>query len=102
MLRRRFSGIVVAALFGMVVGGATRIATAGEANEQAGGAGQVVKAEAPNGDESCPVTGEKIDRKDLAKAYKYEYKGKTYYFCCAACVSSFKENPEKYIGKAKE
>lgn len=44
---------------------------------------------------SCPVTGEKI-AKD--KAYsKVEYKGKTYYFCCAGCPEKFMKNPEKYV-----
>jgi Cu+-exporting ATPase len=28
---------------------------------------------------------------------KVEYKGKTYYFCCAGCDTKFKENPEKYL-----
>lgn len=26
-----------------------------------------------------------------------EYKGKTYYFCCAGCASKFKADPEKYL-----
>ncbi|MBI5701373.1 YHS domain-containing protein [Candidatus Saganbacteria bacterium] len=44
---------------------------------------------------ACPVTGEKI-AKD--KAYsKVEYKGKTYYFCCAGCPEKFMKNPEKYV-----
>lgn len=28
---------------------------------------------------------------------KVEYKGKTYYFCCAGCDTKFKDNPEKYL-----
>ncbi|HDQ25721.1 MAG TPA: YHS domain-containing protein [bacterium] len=27
----------------------------------------------------------------------WEYKGKTYYFCCAGCPEAFKKDPEKYI-----
>lgn len=27
------------------------------------------------------------------------YKGKTYYFCCAACKDKFEKEPEKYVGK---
>lgn len=43
---------------------------------------------------TCPVMGTKMDK---AKAYgKTEYKGKTYYFCCAGCPGEFKKNPEKY------
>lgn len=26
----------------------------------------------------------------------YEYKGKTYHFCCKDCVAEFKKDPEKY------
>lgn len=48
----------------------------------------------------CPVMGTKMDP---AKAYgKTEYKGKTYYFCCAACPELFKKDPEKYIKKYEE
>lgn len=28
--------------------------------------------------------------------YKYEYQGKTYYFCCGECLEEFKKNPSKY------
>ena len=30
---------------------------------------------------------------------KFEYKGKTYYFCAPGCMHMFKEDPEKYISK---
>ena len=46
------------------------------------------------GNKICPVTGEKIDEKTKAT---YEYEGKIYNFCCAMCVDTFKEDPEKYI-----
>lgn len=29
------------------------------------------------------------------------YKGKTYGFCCADCVTEFKKDPEKYAANAK-
>ena len=46
----------------------------------------------------CPVLGEKAYKK-----YSYDYKGKTYYFCCTDCISKFKANPEKYLkGEVKE
>ncbi|MEK7376663.1 MAG: YHS domain-containing protein [Candidatus Margulisiibacteriota bacterium] len=42
----------------------------------------------------CPITGTMINP---AKAYsKTDYKGKTYYFCCAGCPEEFKKNPGKY------
>ena len=44
----------------------------------------------------CPVTKEKVD--DISKASsKTVYKGKTYYFCCAGCETTFAKNPAKYI-----
>jgi len=44
---------------------------------------------------TCPVTGETIAKGDAAGSM--EYKGKTYYFCCAGCIAKFKADPEKYI-----
>ncbi|MDD3926428.1 MAG: YHS domain-containing protein [bacterium] len=35
-----------------------------------------------------------------SKAKVYNYKGKTYYFCCDKCVTSFKKAPEKYLKEA--
>lgn len=43
----------------------------------------------------CPVSGDKVDGKTT-----YEYKGKTYNFCCPACIDEFRKNPEKYSAKA--
>jgi len=54
-------------------------------------------AEAKAGDEEvvCPVMGVKMKK---SKAHSsWEYKGKTYYFCCAGCPEAFKKDPEKYI-----
>lgn len=48
----------------------------------------------------CPVSGHKI-KKSEAKI-TYEYKGKTYYFCCENCKKEFIENPEKYTQKKEE
>lgn len=50
------------------------------------------------GNKICPVTGGKIEKKTEVT---YEYKGKIYSFCCAACIPEFQKNPEKYIGKVK-
>jgi len=44
-----------------------------------------------------PVCGMSVDEK-TAK-FKFELMGKTYYFCCAACMEKFKANPHKYIKK---
>jgi len=40
----------------------------------------------------CPVTGEDADP-DVS----YTHNGKTYYFCCAGCITRFKKDPAKYI-----
>jgi YHS domain-containing protein len=45
----------------------------------------------------CPVLGGKA-----SPSISYQYKGKTYYFCCAACINDFKKNPEKYLSRIKE
>ncbi len=46
-----------------------------------------------------PVCGMSVVKAN-AKA-TYDYKGKTYYFCCAGCKASFEKDPEKYLAKAK-
>jgi YHS domain-containing protein len=43
----------------------------------------------------CPVMGNEV--KDPENAASSEYKGKTYYFCCAGCKPKFDADPEKYI-----
>jgi len=47
----------------------------------------------------CPVTGSKF--KPTKQSPSYEYKGKTYQFCCPGCVEMFKKNPEKYLSRIK-
>ena len=47
----------------------------------------------------CPVMGSVV--KDPSTAQHSEYKGHTYYFCCAGCKPLFDANPEKYVGKQK-
>jgi Cu+-exporting ATPase len=34
-------------------------------------------------------------------AGKYEYQGKTYYFCCTRCLERFRANPEQFLKPAK-
>lgn len=46
---------------------------------------------------TCPVTNEAI--KDLKKAPKVQYEGRTIYVCCRRCVSEFNSNPAKYASK---
>lgn len=48
------------------------------------------------GNTVCPVSGDKIDEKVKAT---YTYEGKTYNFCCAMCIDSFKKDPQEYIKK---
>jgi len=44
---------------------------------------------------TCPVMGTKFKVK--ANTQVADYKGKSYYFCCASCHKPFEKNPEKYI-----
>ena len=44
-----------------------------------------------------PVCLMKINKATAAASW--EYKGTTYYFCCANCLKSFKQNPDKYLAQ---
>ncbi len=46
----------------------------------------------------CPV----MPNEKASKEYSYEYKDKTYYFCCPACIEAFESDPEKYAAKIKD
>jgi YHS domain-containing protein len=46
---------------------------------------------------TCPVMGGKINKEIYA-----DHEGKRVYFCCAACLPKFQENPEEYLAKMKE
>lgn len=48
----------------------------------------------------CPVSG-KVIKKSEAKD-TYEYKGKSYYFCCPNCKQKFIVDPEKYATGLEE
>ena len=43
---------------------------------------------------TCPVMGGDIDKSVFVIA-----DGRKIYFCCPACVETFKKDPEKYIAK---
>jgi YHS domain-containing protein len=43
---------------------------------------------------TCPVMGGKINNDIYA-----DYEGKRVYFCCEACISTFKKDPAKYLKK---
>jgi YHS domain-containing protein len=42
-----------------------------------------------------PICG--MDVKDGPNAIKYDYKGKTYYFCSPGCRRAFEKDPEKAL-----
>ncbi len=56
----------------------------------------VSAAEKPSSHEiaqkTCPVMGNPINPDIYV-----DYKGRRIYFCCKACISAFKKNPEKYL-----
>lgn len=64
----------------------------------AASAEQTSKAIVYSGNEVCPVTGEKIGQKAMVTS---EYEGKIYNFCCAACIDTFKKDPERYLKDMK-
>ena len=45
----------------------------------------------------CPVMGGTINKDVYA-----DYEGKRVYFCCEACISTFKKDPAKYVKKLEE
>jgi len=57
------------------------------------------QAAAPQGkaQATCPVMGEKIDKKIFA-----DYEGKRVYFCCPDCVKTFNKEPQKYVKKLED
>lgn len=44
-----------------------------------------------------PVCGMTVDPE--SKDLRYEYKGKTYFFCCEHCLNMFRKDPERYISE---
>lgn len=44
---------------------------------------------------TCPVSGEKLSKKDVF----VDYKGRRVYFCCPKCPPEFKKDPAKYLAK---
>ena len=64
---------------------------------------QTMPLEAPVnvGNKTCPVSGEALGQEGM-EPVTYEYEGKVYNFCCAACIEEFKKNPEKYSAIAEE
>ncbi len=45
-----------------------------------------------------PVCGMEVNPKTAAA--KYEYSGKTYYFCAPGCKRAFEKNPTQYLDEA--
>lgn len=43
---------------------------------------------------TCPVMGADIDQKIYV-----DYQGQRIYFCCAGCIDTFQENPDKYMAQ---
>jgi len=47
----------------------------------------------------CPVTDEPLG--SMGVPLKVKVKGQDLFVCCAGCVNSVKNNPEKYLGKLR-
>jgi YHS domain-containing protein len=52
------------------------------------------------GNKHCPVSGREVGQ--MGPPIKVEYNGKVYNLCCPGCVSSFKNDPEKYSKIAED
>ena len=48
----------------------------------------------PAGNKFCPVSGDKVSKKDFM-----DYNGKRYKLCCPMCAGKFKKNPTMYLAK---
>ncbi|OGS20541.1 MAG: hypothetical protein A2252_09790 [Elusimicrobia bacterium RIFOXYA2_FULL_39_19] len=55
---------------------------------------RVAKADEVGKEQLCPVMNEKFKVSKVTQVA--DYKGKSYYFCCAMCPGQFEKNPEKY------
>ncbi len=97
---RKILLVIIAGLFILGIGKIVLAMSCGDHNSSQ----QLVAS--PNGNEPaainvgnkiCPVSGEKIGEGNSVDAATFEYQGKIYNFCCAACIEEFKQNPDKYI-----
>jgi P-type Cu+ transporter len=57
-------------------------------------------AATPGGGFIDPVCGMSVD--PATSAGKYDFEGKTYYFCSTGCLNKFKQNPTSFLDKKKE
>jgi Cu+-exporting ATPase len=55
---------------------------------------------APDGTHIDPVCGMSVAPE--TSAGKYEFEGKTYYFCAKSCLTKFRQNPESFLEERKE
>ena len=78
--------------FGMMMCGAGGEGKGGVAHAEEVAKSKLVEV----GNVTCPVTGEKIEKKGT---FQVEHERKVYDLCCKACIKDFKKNPEKYIKK---
>jgi YHS domain-containing protein len=97
---KMFKRIVFIVCVGMFFFGTVELSYSQEKDKGALAQARAQKVEAVNvGNKICPVSGGKIV--ELTKA-TYEYEGKIYNFCCAMCIDSFKQDPQKYLKKVAE
>ena len=98
------SAIIMGLVFAVMLMGLTFMNGCGKSGEEGPAAttpehDTAIMAEETSGalaveQKTCPVMGGPIDKNIFT-----EYKGKKVYFCCPACVDTFKADPEKYLAK---
>ncbi|HWO56893.1 MAG TPA: YHS domain-containing protein [bacterium] len=98
-MKRRMLGLATIGVFGALV-------MAGRGEAQCGGmhsgshASHQATATAPDKTKDypidyCIVSGEKLG--EMGDPVRYEYKGRTVYFCCKGCIKKFEADPAKYM-----
>ena len=59
---------------------------------------QTTEGQIKEGKVQCPVMKTWFTPNEVTE--KADYKGKTYFFCCAGCKTQFEQDPEKYVNES--
>ncbi len=73
---------------------AVLITACGNGGQTNGEPAETKETQAGKPQTTCPVMGRKIDKKIYV-----DHERRRIYFCCLACIDTFKKNPEKYVKK---
>jgi YHS domain-containing protein len=96
MKQKYFIPIAVAALIGLAAGTVFAGGKSKTCSSCSGTASTAVTVEEKS-QTQCPVMGESVN-----KEIYVDHDGKRVYFCCEACVETFKKDPDTYLEKLKK